>query len=152
MNVRFSRYSPAYTLLELLVVLAIVALVASLGLSAFGVESSTRLQVKSTASEIVTQLRNCHADAIKNHRAVYLRFDSGGTSWHRDPDDPHTLPAGIIAAVSGIASAPSASSTVDIGFFPNGGSTGGKIVLNSNSESAIITVDWLTGNIRWTRS
>jgi general secretion pathway protein H len=117
-----------FTLLELLVVLTIVALLAGVALPRVG--SLLRPDIDRTTRAV--------ALAIRDQRSTAMR-------------------TGAMAAVTAAAIAPLLPGGTELAedwlgrdglmFFPNGTSTGGRVVLAARDGRRAVSVDWLTGRV-----
>ena len=136
-----------FTLLEMLVVLAIMALVAALVLPTFGSGVSTS-ELRSSARQIAAGLRAARSEAVSQRRETFLVLDLEGRRFKvdRDPKE-YTLPPRIemklFTAQRDIVDA----KTGAIRFYPDGGSNGGRITVAAGERKFDIDVDWLTGRV-----
>lgn len=135
------------TLLEMLVALGITALllVVALPITSTG---SPALRVESVAREIATDLREAHAAAIAGNRTVVFRIDlaSGAFGHERaKPHDGHS--AGLQLTLYTTDDQRSNARAGTIRFFPDGGSTGGGVVVGAGAQRLMVLVDWLTGHV-----
>ena len=141
-----------FTMLELITVLALVALAAGLVMPRL---SATRqnLKVKALAVQLVSSLKMARAAALKSNIDQALVVDvKGRRYWAEGSVPPKALPRDI--AVSFEVAAGEATGNGSQGrlrFRPDGTASGGKLKISSGTEAALISVDWLTGNIalRW---
>jgi len=122
-----------FTLIEMIVVLVVVSLLVGLVL-ARGPAHSQALDLDATARRVVGTLRVSQARAIADERPVFVRF--GSNAVRLDGDVPMALPTHVTAAGS-----------VAVDFTPDGGSSGGSIILQAGHRRVTIVVDWLTGHI-----
>jgi general secretion pathway protein H len=123
-----------FTLLEMLVVIAVLALVAGVVLTR-GPPRSARQEVSAAVSILSGALRSTRAQAIATDRPVIFNVDAAGRAWQIGEAAPRTLPGGVSVAGAGIV------------FTPDGSSSGGRIDLASGTIRAAIGVDWLTGRV-----
>ncbi len=117
-----------FTLVELLVVLTIAALLAAVALP----------QVRTLLRPDIDRTTRTVALAIRDQRSLAMR-------------------TGMAAAVTAAAISPmlpDGTKLVEDGlgaegllFFPNGTSTGGRVVLGAVDGSRAVNVDWLTGRV-----
>lgn len=136
-----------FTLLELLVTLAIVGL--ALAIAAPRISSSAaRFSASRTAGDIAAALRLARADAIlRNVEAKFVidvdsrYFEIAGKGDRTSFDDD--LDVDVIAAKTELI----AAAAPGIRFWPDGSSTGGRIVLSQGARRYEILVDWLTGAV-----
>src|ERR1700722_8793706 len=133
-----SRREPGFTLVELLVVLAIIGL--SLAIAApFLANHVTGASLNSAAGEIRAALRQARSTAIAEDRSVVFQGDPSGGYWL---DRGHfTLPLMSGAQPLRVATIGGAR----ISFFASGGSSGGRILVSSGGGRREIAVDTLTG-------
>lgn len=135
------------SLLELLVVLAIMALIAALVLPTFGAGVSSS-ELRSSARQLAAGLRAARSEAVSQRRETFLVVDLEGRRFKvdRDPRE-HALPPRIdiklFTAQRDIVDA----KTGAIRFFPDGGSNGGRITVAAGERKFDVDVDWLTGRV-----
>lgn len=159
-----------FTLLELLVVLVIIAAISSLvGPRLLGSMSSTHL---STASKkVATSLRYARTQAVSEGMIYAVVFDveihkitikarrtatgGEGEAYEGDGKGPeekvmaYDLPEGVMLekVVSGDTEVSSGS--LEVLFFPTGGSSGARIVLiNDRDNRRVVVVDFITGAVQ----
>jgi general secretion pathway protein H len=168
-NIRYP-IPPGFTLLELLVVLVIIAAISSLvGPRLLGSMSSTNLRIAS--KKVATSLRYARTQAVSEGviyvaafdvetRKITIKARRPGTGGEGEaPADEekgpggkelvYDLPEGITIekAVSGDKEV--RSSALDVLFFPNGGSSGARIVLiNERDNRCVVVVDFITGAVQ----
>jgi len=138
--------SAGFTLLELVVVLVILALAAGLLVPRLG--GGGAVSAKQQALATAGLLRAARADAVSGARETLVLVDLDRHRLQRqgaeagldyDPGIPVTAEA---------ANAESRSSRVlGIRFFPNGGSTGGKVWVGADPHRLLVSIDWLTGRV-----
>lgn len=137
----------AFSLLELLVVLAIVALASTILVPAFTGGAGAELQV--AARDLASGLRYARSHALTHGDEVTLtldvydrRFEISGSDIGRD------LPSSVELSLYTARSELLDGNTAAIRFFPDGSSTGGRItVTGANGRERYIDVDWLTGRV-----
>ena len=133
--------SRGFTLIELLVALAIVATVLALMTPTIG-RLLPGAELKAVAAALVTELREARARAAGRRRPVTVRFDA----------ETRALPDEITLDLFDPSLEPLDRKTGTIRFFPDGGSTGGRVRLRSGDRRYDIDVDWLTGRVRSTEA
>jgi general secretion pathway protein H len=119
-----------FTLLELLVVLAVIGLIAGLAAPRFSALAQPSL--RQVATDIALELRATRLQALRSGRVVELA--------------PAALAARLPASVS-LAAAPAAP----LVFYPDGRSSGGRWQVADGSSTATLEIDWLTGAVRQSR-
>ena len=129
----FSHQS-GYTLMEVLVVLAIMGLIA-----AFAVPTAARtidnVTLQSDARTVVVKLRQLENAAIETQQVVTV---SGS--------DALTVSTGDTLSASG-SSDVRLVGTNEISFYPDGTSSGGSIAVERGSQTIVVEVAWLSGDI-----
>ncbi|MCQ8239507.1 GspH/FimT family pseudopilin [Rhizosaccharibacter radicis] len=131
------RPEAGFTLLEMIVVLAVLGLVLLVVLGR-GAPHSPGLDCRLAARAVAQQLREARADSIATDRPVRVELAEGARSLRVDGREKRALPG---------AAAIGAGSSRAILFRPDGGSSGGAVVLAEGSVSARAEVDWLTGTV-----
>lgn len=133
-----------FTLVEMLIVLAILALVAAIAGPGL-VKRYRTADLQTSASEIVARFRASHTLAIATVKPKQIVIDPQARSI--DFDDGHTidLPQDVEMVVT-----TGRETTVDGGeailtFLPNGSASGVEIDLRQKGRTAHIEVNWLTG-------
>jgi general secretion pathway protein H len=138
-----------FTLLELMVVMALMALIVGLVVSRLPFGPS-RTQVVASAKSLASGLRTARGAAIHENREAVFTLDVAARRFWVDGRDPVAVMPDIGLALD-IAAPEKASETVGrIRFFPDGSSTGGSIRLKLPDENApptTVTVDGITGHV-----
>jgi general secretion pathway protein H len=132
-----------FSLLELIVVLAIMAL-AAVALAPITGNASRGITIDAAARDIAVELRAARAAAIYANRETDFTIDAVARRyWSGAAPRPKSLPDGIAAAF-----AQGEGSRAMIRFFPDGSASGGRILLSGAGRAAAIEVDALTGRAR----
>ena len=135
------------TLLELLIVLAIIALVTGIVLPMFGGPVSTS-ELRASARQLAAGLRLARSEAVSERRETFLVLDVAGKRFKVDQDPrEHKLPSGIDLKLFTAQNDLVDATTGAIRFFPDGGSNGGRITLAAGTRKYEVDVDWLTGRV-----
>jgi len=125
------RREQGFTLIELIVVLVILGLALSLALTHGPVRSPTA-EFDSVVRQVTGALRLARSRAIADDRTVAVQFAPRGFRL----DQETAIALGPDLSLSG-------SPLID--FTPDGGSSGGEVVLRMGDRQMVIEVDWLTG-------
>jgi general secretion pathway protein H len=123
-----------FTLIEIIVVVTIMAMVAGLVLMKQPWHSAG-LNTDATVRALTNAMRLARSRAIAQDRDVAVITGSGGFTV--DGGAPWRLPP------------EQALSTSNVVFTPDGGSTGGTILLVAGPRRIAVDVNWLTGRVRY---
>jgi general secretion pathway protein H len=138
-----------FTILEMLVVLAVVAIIGS------GVLANRRLspgmQVEIAARDIISLMREARGQAIASNETVVVLFDpsrrsivSGARNLMLSEKQSLLVTAADVERAG--------EDVIGIRFLPTGRATGGEIKVSEGANSATIRVDWLLGEARLLKS
>jgi len=135
------------TLLELLVVLTLMGFIVAIVLPTFGGGVSTAA-LKSAAREVAAGLRYARGQAIAQRTEALLVLDVDAHTFTLPPDTQlHRLPERLELKLYTAQRDLVSDKIGAIRFFPDGGSTGGRITLASGERKLDVDVDWLTGRV-----
>jgi general secretion pathway protein H len=135
------------TLLELLIVIALIAVITGIALPMFGAAVSTS-ELRSSARQLAAGLRLARSEALAERRETFLVLDVAGKRFKVDRDaQVHTLPSRIELKLFTAQNDLVSDAVGAIRFFPDGGSNGGRITVASGSRKFDVDVDWLTGRV-----
>lgn len=158
------RRSAGFTLLEVLIVIAILGLVLGLFASR-GADHNRTLTLKGAGDALAEDLRLARTAAIAGGHETSLVLTRDPPGWARSgaaavplpPDVTITLAAtrafATIPAAHLVGAAPEADKVTDdaavddVRFEPDGSSSGATITLAQGSHRLAIEVDWLTGRV-----
>ena len=105
-------------------------------------------ELKASARQLAAGLRKTRSEAIARRREAFMTVDveertfklSGETRVYR-------LPKSVAIQLFTAKSELSSASVGDIRFFPDGGSTGGRITVSSHDRRYDVDINWLTGQV-----
>ena len=137
-----------FTLVEMLVVLAIMALVAAI--AAPGLVSHYRTKsLETVAGEITMRLRLSRTSAIATARPRQIVVDLGSRLIRFGERDSLALPDDVkVTVITGQETVVADRQTV-LTFLPDGSASGMDIALEQKGRTARIAVNWLTGLSTW---
>lgn len=132
-----------FTLLELLVVIALMAV--AMGVLGLGIGQGLQAaRERQAVRDLVVALRQTRTHAVLSGAPALLRFDLAGR-WYQAPGQArHRWPANLGVQLN--VAQPWGSA---FAFFPDGGSSGGHVLLSRGEQRWRIDVAWLTGGVRW---
>jgi general secretion pathway protein H len=141
-----ARYK-GFTLLEILIVLAIMAFATALVMPMFGSGVST-VELRNSARQLASGLRSARSEAIAQRRETFLLLDVAQRRF-RAGSDPreYTLPRNLELKLFTAQNDLVDDKIGSIRFFPDGGSNGGRITVGSGQRKYEVDVDWLTGRV-----
>ena len=152
-----------FSLFELLVVLILLSL--SLALVAPSLSRFSRtVELKGAAQKVSGILRNSRSEAVNKGKVYQVVFNSQSREVRVHSMEPseekdekkedsvsqktYLLPEGIQMKGDPTTSSPSTSELSPIEFYPNGGSNGGSILLNSQDRKGYrIKIHFITGAV-----
>jgi general secretion pathway protein H len=136
-----------FTLLELLIVLAIMGIIAGITIPMFGsgVPSS---ELRATARQLAAGMRSARSEALSQHREALVSIDLANRAFKVDQDpriykfNPR-IDVKLYTAQNDIVN----ETTGAIRFFPDGGSNGGRVTIAAGERKYMVDVEWLTGRV-----
>ncbi len=136
-----------FTIIELLVVMVIMALAYTLAspMISSGVSGA---ELKASARQIAAGLRKARSDAISRRQESVLTLDLATRQFQLTGDARvYRLPPSVAVKVFTAQSELVGGTAGAIRFFPDGGSTGGRITLSANARNYDVDINWLTGQV-----
>lgn len=140
-----------FTLIEVLIVLTLVVVLTAV-LAPIMFPSAGRV-LSGTASELTTTLRETrrHARAANQRRRFLVDTESRRYGIEDSPAWK-TLPREMTVELTTAESLVTDDSRGGIDFFPDGSSTGGRVVLGLGGQMVQVDIEWLTGRIEISRT
>ena len=135
------------TLLELLIVIALMAIITALVVPMFGGPVSTS-ELRATARRLAAGLRLARSEAVSERRETFLVVDVAGKRFKVDREArEHALPSKVDLKLFTAQNDLVSENVGSIRFYPDGGSNGGRITVASGARKFDVDVDWLTGRV-----
>lgn len=144
------RSQRGFSLVELIVVMVLIAVVAGIGAAAIS-SGLPGQQLRGAAREMAVELRFARAQAIATGREQTFEINVGDKRWSSAGKRQGTLPAELEVIATTAREEQPARETAVIRFFPEGASTGGRVVLKRGDAAWRIDVGWLTGEVTLSR-
>jgi general secretion pathway protein H len=142
----YAKRMAGFTLLELIVVLAIGAVIYSLLLgSPFGTASAGDL--KAAARTLASGLRQAQSLAITSRRDASLVVDVEAREFRVADLEAHRVSDKVDLKLYTAQSEVVSERLGAIRFYPDGSSTGGRITVSSGERKYLVDVDWITGRV-----
>ena len=144
------RATAGFTLLEMLVVLAIIAAASVLAMAAFG-DGLRGARLQAAAKEVAAQLRFTRAVAIASGVPQDFVIDPRARAWRAPNGRQGRLPDTGELVFTGARDLGPTAGEGAVRFFPDGAATGGRVRLAANGGGWDVDVAWLTGEVRLRR-
>ncbi len=144
---RVSRAPAGFTLLELIIVLAIGAVIYAVILAG-PMRGASSADLKYAARTLASGLRQAQASAMATRRDALLTLDVEAREFTIPGDvEPHKLPDDVDLKLYTAQTEVSSGTRGAIRFYPDGSSTGGRITVAAGERKYLVDVDWLTGRV-----
>lgn len=135
-----------FTLVEVLIVLSLVVLLSAV-LAPVMLPSPGRT-LQATASEVATTLRETRRQARADNRRQRFVVDTDARRYGIESVSSwRSLPKEMTVELTTAESLVTGADRGGIDFFPDGSSTGGRLVLGLSGKSLQVDIEWLTGRI-----
>ena len=135
-----------FTLIEILVVLAILALVTGFAVPRI-IGSRDRMEMQTAARLVAAALRSTRNIAMTSGNDQALTLDTGVAALLAPAGRAVRLPTDIRPVLFTATREQVADTVGRIRFFPDGSSTGGGVRLIQGEQQTDVLVDWLTGRV-----
>lgn len=137
-----------FTLIEVLVVLVIAA--AAMAVAAPNLGSAiAKAELTKAGREVASGLRYTRSHAMATGRPADFWLDVRGHNYTTaDRPKPRGLPVSVQLTLITADSQLTKDGRGFIRFFPDGSSTGGKVILEASRDQRVVEINWLTGHVR----
>jgi general secretion pathway protein H len=134
--------SRGFTLMEMLVVIVLMSI--AIGLVGFGLQQGlSAAKERQAVGQMVNALRATRVKAIVTGQPARTVFDLRKKAFQAPGQRIQQWPAGLQVTMQ---TAAEMGSTVE--FYPDGGSTGGNLMLVNGDRRWRIDIGWLTGSVQ----
>jgi general secretion pathway protein H len=141
------RSEGGFTLLEIIIVLALAAIIYAVVLSA-PLGKASAADLKAAARTLASGLRQAQSTAMATRRDAVLTIDVESREFVTTLDrNPRKLPDNLELKLYAAQSEVTSDRRGSIRFYPDGSSTGGRITVASGERKYLVDVDWLTGRV-----
>jgi len=138
---------PGFSLLELLVVMAVISLVLSLAVPRLSA-SLEGMALKHTSRELALALKHLHRQAIRRGQVAELLLYLDRHEYALGQQGKrHALPRDIHITLTTGASEQVDAATGAVRFYADGSASGGEIRLAQGGRDTAIQINWLTGRV-----
>jgi general secretion pathway protein H len=144
-----ARRNAGFTMLESLVVLALVALMAGMSSQLLRAPSG-RLRLESATRAFCATLRATRSRAIGTNAETVVVVDLYRKSYSSPVGGDGVFPPEAVISLDIANNQRLSEASGAIAFFPDGSSTGGDMTLQMPEARATIGVNWLTGEAKCT--
>jgi len=144
---KFTDHTSGMSLIEVIVVLAILSAIFTL-IAGSMTKPRNGSELRIIVSKLASQLRAARATAINKNKSIAFVFDAPNRSYHiENVTKITTLPNNIDLKITTARKFVRHPTMVKLVFFPDGSSSGGRIMLSSQNQRTEIGIAWLTGAI-----
>ena len=140
-----SRRARGFTLIEMLAVIVLIAIAATV--TAVSLHGRSRSELQAAAQRVAAGLRDTRTRAMATGKPQWFSVDLHAHAYTVPGRDPRGFPAAATVHVESAAEAGEQRGVARIGYFPDGSSSGGNITLSEAKRSSRVDVDWLTGAV-----
>lgn len=148
-----ARSASGFTLMELLVVLVLVAVIVALAPPLWS-NAVPAAEHRAAARQIAQMLKAARSEAVARRIDVPVEFDltarqirlaapQGAATSNR----VYTLPEGIALELTTTVAETQSPERASVRFYPDGGSSGGRVTLRVGERGYRVDIDWLSGRI-----
>ncbi|HSS29038.1 MAG TPA: GspH/FimT family pseudopilin [Usitatibacter sp.] len=142
------RQLAGFTLLEVIIVLAMGAIIYAVILSAVPMGKASSGELKAAARSIASGLRTAQTTAMATRHDALLTVDMQSKEYITTGErEARKVPSNIDLKLLTAQTEVESDHRGSIRFYPDGSSTGGRITVSSGERQYLVDVDWLTGRV-----
>jgi general secretion pathway protein H len=141
--------SRGFTMLEIIAVILVIAIVATLSPPLFS-SGVSATQHRAAAREVAQMLRYARTEAVAKRTDVAVDFDLEQRTFQVPASALKRvakIPEGIEINLTTTAAETKNEKQASVRFYPDGGATGGRVTLKVRERSYLVDIDWLTGRV-----
>jgi general secretion pathway protein H len=147
MDPRQNTSDAGFTLLEMIAALCLFAIAVGIVMPRLGV-SRQAMALRQTAVELASNLKLTRTASLTSNAETVLVIDTAARRYSSPGVVKNTaIPRDVALSFTAKASASAGPAQGGFRFSPDGTASGGVITLQSGTNKAKVTVDWLTGAI-----
>jgi general secretion pathway protein H len=139
-----------YTLVEMLVVLVLLGMATAISLP-YATSSGQAQKLDATASQLAALFRQAQTLAYVTNKVVKVSFERDSRKWLVNDGAPQLQLDQSLTITALTVEGQVSEKLISYQFFPVGGSSGGRVVLEANKNKVTVDLNWLTGAITWKR-
>ena len=139
-----------FSLLEMLLVMALVAAASLLAVAALG-GGMQGMKLRAGAKDLAAQMRFARAVAISSGEPQNVVIDPQARRWEGARGRSGELPEDGEIEFTGAREVQPGDGKGAVRFFPDGAATGGRVRMLANGGGWDVDVGWLTGEVRLSR-
>jgi general secretion pathway protein H len=147
---RYMRGQSGYTLVEMLVVLVLVGMATAISLP-YATSSGRAQKLDATASQLAALFRRAQTLAYVTNKDVKVSFERDSRKWLVNDGSPQLQLDQSLSITALTVEGQASEKQISYRFFPVGGSSGGRVVLEANKNKVVVDLNWLTGAVTWKR-
>jgi general secretion pathway protein H len=140
------RRGTGFTMLELLIVMAILGLTAALAVPMFA-QAMPDIQAKAAARDVAAMMRAARSLAITGNREVAVAVDLDRRTVELAGSRSEAIGKGIVLGLYTAEEELIGPGAGRIRFYPDGTSTGGSVRLSTATRTYDVRVDWISGGV-----
>jgi general secretion pathway protein H len=143
---RSSGGDDGFTLLEMIIVLAVAGMMIALAV-ATGNPISPGTRASMAAREISGALRAARLEAITADRAVTVTFDLAGHRYQIGASEWRPIASEIVLGLLTTRGEVVSKTSGRVRFMSDGSSTGGRLTLSGGGRTFWVGIDWISGRV-----